>query len=153
MAAGISIGLFISSISHYNPTTTLAFTSAALIGSILPDIDNSKSKLGRCIGPGSWLVQIMIGHRTVFHAPALYLLLFSVITAIRPASLLILCGAGAGVASHLLLDMLNPAGIPLLWPIKKRFHILNLRSGGLTDWLLSLLFSATGIYLFIHHMI
>lgn len=49
-------------------------------------------------------------------------------------------GAFVGELSHLFLDMLNPSGIPLLWPIiRKRISLLPIQTGGQMDRAISIL--------------
>lgn len=49
-------------------------------------------------------------------------------------------GAFVGELSHLFLDMLNPSGIPLLWPItRKRISLLPIQTGGKMDRVIGVL--------------
>lgn len=142
LAAGTAIGLLISSQLDLSLSDTLAVTVCAAAGSLIPDIDNATSKLGRRFAPASILIQLFIGHRTLFHAPLLYLILAFVIAQTYPAQQLLLFSCAAGIISHLFLDMCNPAGIPLFWPIHKRIHLAPFHSGGLVDKILG-----TGLWL------
>lgn len=137
LAAGVITGLFLAIHTHAEPALTSTLIAGASLGSLLPDIDNCQSAIGNKIKPVSFLTQILIGHRTVFHAPVLYIILYIMFTQTAPALIPIINGIAIGIASHLFLDMLNPAGIPLLWPISKRYRILSIRSGGLIDRLLA----------------
>lgn len=107
-----------------------------MAGSLFPDIDNASSKIGNRIKPASILIQLFFGHRTVFHAPLLYVTALFVITARYPQHQTLAAGFLIGVLSHLILDMMNPAGIPLLWPMRKRFAIPVVHSGSIFDRIL-----------------
>ena len=106
--------------------------AGGFIGGLFPDIDIHKSKAGQATGAVSLFIEKTFGHRTMFHSPIFYMLLalaaFKLISGdwvywfMIPFML--------GVASHLLLDMCNRAGIPLFYPIKKRFHIMSAESDG-----------------------
>ena len=149
LAAGLLTGLFITSQQPQLSEATIVFTAGSIIGSILPDIDNRTSKIGQHIGITSFLIQLFIGHRTIFHAPVLYVLLYALITAMFPGSSRLLSGISVGVTTHLFLDMLNPAGIPLLWPLPLRIHLSRIRSGGLIDKLIGAgLWTYIPIYIF-----
>lgn len=44
------------------------FYGAAAFGSLVPDIDNARSTLGKRLGPISKEIQHAVGHRTIFHS-------------------------------------------------------------------------------------
>lgn len=137
-AAGISVGILLSNCLNADIGNTVVMVSCSMIGSIFPDIDNASSKIGHHVKPASYLIQLFIGHRTVFHAPVLYLILGIMITATYPRTMPYVTSFLIGAASHILLDSFNPAGVPLLWPINKHFHIANFKSGGIMDRCLGL---------------
>lgn len=97
--------------------------AAIIVGSLLPDIDVGSSKLGR-YNPFA----IIIPHRGVTHS-----LLFTVLVGAIYKPLAI------GILTHLILDMLNPKGVSLLWPMPLKIHlpiIGNIDSGGIIDFLI-----------------
>lgn len=77
------------------------------LGSLLPDIDNSRSMLGRFIP----FVQNIFGHRTLTHSLAFIAILYF----INPF-------LAMGGMMHLVLDMMTMGGCPLLYPYGKRFR-------------------------------
>lgn len=104
---------------------SLAITVGVAVGSLLPDIDSKESLVGRYIP----VIPTVLKHRTITHT--LWLV----------AALAIICPPIAvGVATHLLLDVLNPEGLQPLWPAKwkVRIPVLSklLPSGGLIDRLI-----------------
>lgn len=104
------------------------------------------------VKPASTMINAACGHRGVFHAPLFYLVTILVGSAVWPAWSMLFYAFGIGVASHLILDMLNRNGIPLFWPVKKRISIASVSVGGFVEWLirLALMFASilmVGFYL------
>ena len=102
------------------PNLSIPAMAALTLGSILPDIDHRDSLVGRHVP----ILPRLLKHRGVTHS-----LLFAVLCyGLYPP-------LGAGVLLHLLLDVLNPAGVALLWPWKKRIStpVVTIASGGVLD--------------------
>lgn len=133
------------------PQEASLLLSIAAIGGLIPDIDSSTSKLGRRIKPVSKLISKIFGHRGLFHAPILYIILFSILYAKYPEQQLRLNAALIGIASHLAIDMLNPSGIPLLYPIKWKFHIMEAKAGGIVEYLVQGFCSLAALYVIFHY--
>lgn len=136
LAAGAVTGLILASTKSLPLSDSITILSCSLLGSLAPDVDNTTSKLGRHIAPASFLIQLLIGHRTMFHAPLFWIALLTMITGNISGSGAAILGFSGGVVSHLILDLLNPKGIPLLWPWRKRFALPVTKSGGLLDRLI-----------------
>jgi inner membrane protein len=97
--------------------------------SLLPDIDHTKSLIGKVFYPIAWWLNKKYGHRTITHSLVCYLSLAAVIAiaekAVKPSfggvednaivTMIFLWSYG----SHLILDMITIQGIPLLYPFKK----------------------------------
>ncbi|MDP4086578.1 MAG: metal-dependent hydrolase [Bacillota bacterium] len=102
----------------------LIFMIFILIGSILPDLDHPKSKLGRKVPIFSHLMYWIFGHRKVTHS-----LLFVGIVGVGSFlgafilkwSFFYAFGLTLGVFSHLMGDFLTNSGIPLLYPLEKHY--------------------------------
>lgn len=110
--------------------------------SLLPDIDHTKSIIGKPFYPISVYLDRKFGHRTITHSLICYVLLIIFITAIEriflttnDISQIFIWSYG----SHLILDMLTVQGIPLFYPFKKnpcvipgnpayRFHSGNFKT-------------------------
>jgi membrane-bound metal-dependent hydrolase YbcI (DUF457 family) len=94
---------------------------AAGIGALLPDVDTPKSSLGRLVALSA-SIERRFGHRQLTHSA-----LFVGGCAVACAPLLLLrwwpayLGLLLGIASHLLIDMANHSGVPLLYPYPGRF--------------------------------
>lgn len=152
-----------------------AALAAAGIGALLPDLDRPGSLAGRLV-PGSSLGRIgrfaagallaylgwmerdravlicgllvaaagALEHRGFLHSLAALVLAWWAAGRI---------GVGAepalalGWGSHLALDLLTPAGVPLLWPWGRRFSLPAVRTGSWADRLLGVSFLAAAGWL------
>ncbi len=111
---------------------------AALASALLPDLDHPRSVLGQRLPWISKPLSRLFGHRGFTHsllavAAAIWGLDQSLAPALLPTGVkdaLII-----GYLSHLLGDWLTPAGIPLLWPSKRRYRLPGwpLKSGGAVE--------------------
>lgn len=101
--------------------------AGAVLTCLLPDIDHPKSVVGQRL---KWIavpVARAFGHRgfthsllAVFGALALFCLKLPQNAVIPPDALQ---GMVLGYLSHILADMITPAGVPLLWPCRWRFRV------------------------------
>lgn len=124
---------------------------AALLTSLLPDIDHPKSVLGQRL---RWLaipIARAFGHRGFTHsllAIAGGMALFQMdVPRSWPIPADALHAMIIGYFSHLLADMLTPAGVPLLWPCRWRFRLplLNSQKGNQLERVLCLCLVAFAI--------
>ena len=81
-----------------------------LLGSLLPDIDEKSSRLGRRVPVISHLTK----HRTFFHG-ILFLATCVILLSLLAATPYVLAFV-AGFAGHLVLDALTPMGVKPFWP-------------------------------------
>lgn len=111
------------------------FLALLLIGSLLPDLDNPYSKLGRKIRPISTFIKFVFGHRGIFHSvipAALILFLFYYVFGLK----LIGAALSIGFVLHLIIDGLTKEGINYLYPFAK-FRISGfIKTGGFFEWIL-----------------
>jgi membrane-bound metal-dependent hydrolase YbcI (DUF457 family) len=136
------------------PETAALLILGGLIGSILPDIDNPKSYMGKLSVPVSSMIFTVseafhhsgANHRGMFHDPIIYIL-GSILSYLYCPYLL---GIFIGCFTHLYLDAFNPAGIPFL---SRRIHVGKIASGStegiLFTWLNVLAVFAIGMDNFI----
>lgn len=120
IAAGALAG---AAVAAFVPAMATTVILAALAGSILPDLDHPKSKLGRLIRPISDIIYLVFGHRGGTHSVIFTLLFMGIISLI---SVPIGIAFGAGILSHLAADAVSysegqrfskgGAGIPAGWP-------------------------------------
>lgn len=104
-----------------------------IIGSLLPDIDNPSSYVGKLCSP----VSKMFGkihkmqrkeewqHRGIMHDMGVCLIGLALTYLYFPS----LVGLFLGMFTHLFLDLFNPAGIPFLFGVK-HLHLGKIKSSG-----------------------
>lgn len=103
----------------------------AAFGALLPDIDHPASWVGRRTRPLSAVVGAVCGHRGLTH---------SALAAAACVWLLVVGGGhgplaplAVGYLSHLGGDFLTPRGLPLAWPLKRRWALPLLRTGSAAE--------------------
>jgi inner membrane protein len=136
--------------------TAALSAGVAGIAALLPDLDDPHSKLGRLVTPASWVIKATVGHRGPLHsligATVMTLLVSFVLSFVLRAwyghtymhaqmlhlqhwydynRLLLLVLAGC--FSHLVMDSLNPQGVPWLWPMKKHFGLPLVQTGSVLE--------------------
>ena len=121
-------------LDYYLPVEALA---AAVFASLLPDLDHPKSMAGRILLPVSLLLNATVGHRTLTHSLAgfsmvtIFAYLITVSLGLPAAAYIAFI---VGYASHILADLLNDAGVALMYPFeKRRYSILPRRWGIRTE--------------------
>ena len=128
--AGATAGALI-----FKDTNNLILTASICAASaLLPDIDLPASKVGGNHKAVSKTINFIFGHRTITHSLmgfGLFVALFSLLVPQKYLEMIAI-----GYISHLATDMLNPAGIPLFWPVKKRFGIPLIKAGGILEHVL-----------------
>lgn len=128
MATGALAGALL-----YRATGDALVSGAVVIGSLLPDIDHPGSKLGRRV-PIISHIMYLFGHRAMTHSLLFVIALALLGTFVSP----IFYGLSIGSLVHIAADMLTPSGVPLFWPLGRRYSILGFRTGGIADWFIGL---------------
>lgn len=137
--AGLAVGFselavmrFYPSFSAYLPVSPTSLTGivcvvgAAVLGALAPDIDKTNSKISTTF-PILKKTEHFFGHRGIVHSPLFWIAFLFIICKIFTNDIVICFSFMLGVCTHLLLDMLNRAGIPLLYPfVKKKIHIASI---------------------------
>lgn len=105
---------------------------ATLVTCLLPDIDHPKSLLGQRLSWISRPVARVFGHRGFTHSLLAVGAGVALLQLKFPADWLlpadVFQSMVVGYLSHIVADMLTPAGVPLLWPCRWRFRLPLLRS-------------------------
>lgn len=127
---GIAAGIVASTLIGMEDVSAVGFTCVSIAGSLFPDIDLCTSKAGSKAKPVSFLISHTFGHRTLFHSPLLYTVICILCNYYMPNLHPWIMAFTIGAASHLLLDMCNYKGIPLLYPLSKHYHIASVKTGG-----------------------
>jgi inner membrane protein len=127
LAGGIVFtGLFCSlfSINIFENPLYISFT---LFGSLLPDVDHTKSYIGKAFYPLAKYIATNYGHRTITHSLLFILSVYSLSLFVEQnfsinyhiSTILFF-----SVFSHFLFDMVTVSGIPLFYPFYKNPCVL-----------------------------
>ena len=109
-----SIFVSLIAIDYFNIKDKVIFLLIALFFSLLPDIDESRSKIGRRNKLISKTIGFIFGHRGIFHTIYIPLVLFVLLDLINFE---IAFACLIGYFSHLLLDALTKNGIKPFYPL------------------------------------
>lgn len=121
---------------------------AAVLGALLPDIDHPKSWLGRRLYPISAVLSAVIGHRGVTHSLIAVIALAVALIFAYDAHHGIVMALCVGYLTHLAGDFVTNSGIPLFWPIKRRFALPLASTGGFAESLLVAVYAAGSVWMF-----
>jgi inner membrane protein len=113
------------------------------LGSLLPDIDDPRSWIGRRLWPVSMSLSSITRHRGPTHC-LLACLAVSICLAViywsYPKSALYYIAFGLGYFSHILGDFFTKEGVALFWPNKKRFRFpWAFRTNSLTEQVVAII--------------
>lgn len=126
---------------------------SAILTCLLPDIDHPRSLLGQRLSWISKPIARLCGHRGFTHSLLAVLIALTLFYLKVPESSVIpgdaLQGLVLGYLSHILADMLTPAGVPLLWPCRWRFRlpILVTRQGNQLERVLCMALLAYSVFM------
>lgn len=130
VVAGAALWAITAKLTGGAPADPQALAAAAL-GALLPDIDHPNSWAGRKMKLISVPLSLVVGHRGVTHS------LLAVLTGCGILAMMGLDWVAApvvlGYLSHLAADSLTPSGVPLLWPMKRRFTLNLCQTGSVTE--------------------
>lgn len=149
-------GLFCSLFS-INIFANSIYISITIIGSLIPDIDHTKSIIGKLFYPLAKWLSVKFGHRTITHS-IFFLVSITLISIFLDKiffdnyniSIIVFFS----IFSHLLFDMLTLQGIPLFYPIYKNPCVLpanpelRIRTGNLKqEGIILFIFSIMTIFM------
>lgn len=131
---GILAGLYVTAqMQEHNIIATGIFLGGAIAGSLFPDIDHKNSFIGKKTKGVSKAINKIAGHRKLFHAPLIYLFLYSTSIGMLTDKLILtgVKGLFLGVLSHLILDSFTIGGLPWFYPLsKKKFSLAPIKTSG-----------------------
>lgn len=139
---GICTGLTAALLTQDGFLTGLALIGSSVIGSLIPDIDEPHSLIGRQVPGFSHALKVIFEHRGFIHTPACMALLTALIYfALKfwcpaPYVSAITIGFVVGYLSHLILDTITPWGIMWFFPFSNKY--ISFQSSNFV--------SATGIF-------
>jgi len=99
------------------------YLAVCALFSLLPDIDTTKSWLGKALYPVSWLIYHKFGHRTITHSLLFLALVWSSFVALSKLGIIhdpnFLKIALFSIVGHFVFDMITVSGVPLFYPFLK----------------------------------
>jgi inner membrane protein len=111
---------------------TVSYTAGIVVGSLLPDIDEPTSYVGRRSFGVSNKVKEAFGHRGMTHSLFVWGIIALVV--MWESSSLFAVGFALGYLFHILEDFFSVQGVPLFWPFTtKRFKIPLYRTGNIVE--------------------
>ncbi|MDQ7003588.1 MAG: metal-dependent hydrolase [Ghiorsea sp.] len=126
---GFASGAGLASFFGADVVGILTCSFVGSLGALAPDIDHRGSKVGRMFGPLSWLVSSLFKHRGFTHSLLMLLILaWTVDRYLSPHEMLGYAFI-AGVASHILGDMLTKKKVMFLWPVPIYIGFPIMRTG------------------------
>jgi len=160
IAGGIALACVTASIcpafqfGHIGVVGTALYLSGTSFGAVLSDIDTDSTvshyPVFNIISLIARIFRI-VHHRGITHSllAVLSSLLFGVLLGTFLGSGGFLFGAGMtiGIVSHIMLDMLNPTGVQLLYPLPMKISLAGITTGKLGDFLVRVgcIFAIIGI--------
>lgn len=116
---------------------TAYYATGVVIGSLLPDIDHTRSSLGRKFPIISKIVSIVFKHRTFTHSLLFCALVYAFTYSWNET---VAAGILLGMLSHIAGDMGTNRGVQLLYPYDRYFSFpVTIRTGGFAEQLVFLL--------------
>lgn len=136
--AGVTTGVILAHIVEPQLTLpTLAISVlASQVGSLIPDIDEPNSIVGKKVKLLSGVIKKIFGHRGIIHTPFFLLLINLGLLFLKDKVpdawinyyYLTWIAFDAGYLSHLLLDFLTPYGLMIFFPISsEKFRLFGIR--------------------------
>lgn len=129
---GLALGFATYHLFNFDTTlvNSALWFGACGLGALLPDIDHCHAPISKVLFPISWVIRKKWSHRTATHS-LLFLIIATLLVLVCTRNIYVIMGIFTGVLSHLMMDMLNPTGVPLFYPFnKKKYRIAKVRTGG-----------------------
>ena len=140
MAGGVALacGLNITGAFADSPVKLAALIGSSLIGAVILDIDKKNTTISNRHPVVSFFTRLFTTHRGFTHSLLSMVitgsLVYIISSAIVPNLKNPVCsGYLLGYLSHLILDMLNPKGVPLFFPCKVKISLAGIKTGGITE--------------------
>lgn len=130
--------------SYYVPIFPVLGLGVCLIGALLPDVDHPSSTVGKLVPFLSYPISAIFGHRGITHSLLMIsFMIWYLYEGVQHTTFTtsyikyFTVPLVVGYLSHLIADMMTPAGLPLLYPLKRRFNIAFIQNKGI-QYLVSL---------------
>jgi inner membrane protein len=99
-----------------------------MIFSLLPDIDTTKSTVGKLVWPIAKLINRKFGHRTITHSALFLLFIFLILKALYYFDIIqntdYYMIIEFATLSHIILDMFTVSGVPFLYPFVRNACVI-----------------------------
>lgn len=144
----LAFGLLLSLIyiEFFNPGIQAIFLFVVLFFSLFPDIDESKSKIGRENKILSKTINFFFGHRGIFHTVWIPVLLFLILI-LFDVKIIIGIAVLIGYLSHLFLDAMTRHGIRPFYPIYNQNISGFIKTNSIFEKIFFLIVIALNLYL------
>lgn len=122
VAGGIVFTGIFASFWNINIFSKVEYLSLCTFFSVLPDIDHTRSLIGKLFYPVAKYLDRHFGHRTITHSlPTLISLaiLLSILEKLFRSDLNLTLLYTLSYSSHLILDMMTVGGVPLFYPFRR----------------------------------
>ncbi|MDI6737936.1 MAG: metal-dependent hydrolase [Nanoarchaeota archaeon] len=129
----------ISLFHYYMPEQPFAFALVFLFASILPDIDTTKSAIGKRLWPVSSILTLFTRHRGFFHTVWIPLAVLGIGFYLKIA---LLAAFTMGYLVHLLSDAITEEGVSLFSPLIKHHTKGFIKTGGKLEYVFLILVCA-----------
>ena len=127
IVGGFTFTGILASIGGINILQDYRLIPVIVFASLLPDIDHTRSIIGKIFLPIAKIINRRYGHRTITHSLFAWLILFALVSAFQSnffPSLKIAQVFGLAYASHIIFDMMTVQGVPLFFPFKKNACVI-----------------------------
>jgi len=147
----LAFGLLLSllSIEIFDVKNKIFFILIILFFSLFPDIDESRSKIGRKSKIISKIINFLFGHRGIFHTIYIPLLLFIFLYNFNN---LMAIAVLIGYFSHLFMDAITKQGIKPLYPIINNRISGFFKTNSLNEKIIFLLIIIANLYLILKYI-
>lgn len=141
---GVTLGLTVVHLTDLDPVVVLA---SSIVGSLIPDICHSGSKIGKRMPILSRIINFVFGHRSFTHS-IVFCFVIAFLADFLFSNTAIKTGLLSGIISHYILDMATKSGIQLFFPLnfKVRFP-LTTRTGSFVENIIFSILSLISFYL------
>ena len=142
----LAFGLLVSlvALNLFNIENTILFILIAIFFSIFPDIDETRSKIGRRYNLTSKIINFIFGHRGFFHTIYIPLVIFFIFFKLNNE---IGIAVLIGYFSHLFLDATTRQGIRPLYPIINKRINGPFRTNSITEKIIFVFIVLSSLYL------
>jgi inner membrane protein len=128
IATGLTFTGVLCSIYDVNIFESYANMGICILCSLLPDIDTTRTLIGKSFYPIAKIINRHFGHRTITHSFLFLIFIFTLLKILFYFNLiqssdLIMIGSFA-VLSHIILDMFTLAGVPFLYPFLRNSCVI-----------------------------